>query len=109
MISTQMRFYVSHDKDGNLHVQNFVLGMQSSYGSYAMPLLPDQRWPPYKVFQLRRSVGQHHVHSPAGFERWRKDTDDIHEIKGLCDCGLAAGMVRDHTGRVSELGNKSYA
>lgn len=70
-----MTFSVSKDTDGNIHVQNGVMGM----------------------------LGQHHVHSPEGFERWRKPGDSIREIDGLCDCGLRPGQVRDHTGHVSTL------
>jgi hypothetical protein len=73
-----MTFYVSKDKDGNIHVQNAVMG----------------------------ALGQHHVHSLEGFERWRKPGDSIREIAGVCDCGLSPGQVRDHTGRVLALSDE---
>lgn len=72
-----MQFYVFTDSDGNVHVQNAVAGM----------------------------LGQHHVHTPEDFERWRKDSDDVREMGGSCGCGLQPGQVRDGTtGKVSTMG-----
>jgi len=70
-----MSFYVSKDKNGNIHVQNAIMG----------------------------HLGQHHVHTPKGFKKWAKDIDkeDIHNLDGLCDCGLILGQVKDHEGNVS--------
>lgn len=71
-----MSFYTSRDTDGNVHVQNAVAGM----------------------------LGQHHVHSPEGFVRWRKPTDDIRDAAGPCDCTLEPGQARDGvSGKVTEL------
>ncbi len=76
----RMTFYVSKDKDANVHVQNAVMG----------------------------ALGQHHVHSPEGFKRWRKPGDNIQELAGAAGSGLSLGQVRDHTGRVSAL-SEEYA
>ena len=73
MFTVTMTFYVSKSPDGLYHVQNAV-------GGY---------------------LGQHHVHTKESYEAWSRDLDNI-EVLGdaHCDCGLAAGQVRDHTGKV---------
>jgi hypothetical protein len=58
-----MTFYTYKDADGNIHVQNAVMGM----------------------------LGQHHVHTPADFRHWGKPGDDIQEMYALCDCGMKPG------------------
>ena len=68
----RMHFYVTITPNGAYHVQNAVAGL----------------------------LGQHHVHSKAGFERWRQPSDDLVESYGDCDCGLQVSQVRDHTGHV---------
>ena len=68
----RMTFAVIVTPDGLYHVQNMVAGLS----------------------------GQHHVHSAASFKRWQRPDDAIEEHEGAC-CELAAGDVRDHTGRVS--------
>jgi len=59
----RMAFYTYKDANGNIHVQNAIMGM----------------------------FGQHHVHTPADFKRWRKPSDDIRKMKMLCDCGMQPG------------------
>ena len=62
-----MMFYCTKEADSTIHVQNAVMGM----------------------------MGQHHVHTPADFDRWKIDADDdsIKWLNGTdsCDCGLNAG------------------
>ncbi len=70
-----MTFYTSQDREGNIHVQNAAAG----------------------------ALGQHHVHSPAGFARWRKPGDSIQDVGGHCDCGLIPGQVKGYEGKVSTL------
>ena len=69
-LNTGMIFYVSKDKKGNLHVQNMI--------------------GPYQ--------GQHHVHTPEDFKRWKRlnriPNDVISELDGTCECGLQAGGTR---------------
>ncbi|KKL79837.1 hypothetical protein LCGC14_2010810 [marine sediment metagenome] len=64
-----MNHYCTREKDGTVHVQNAVMGI----------------------------MGQHHVHTPNDFAKWRKDVDN-NAIEWLdcdpCDCGLKAGEVR---------------
>lgn len=71
----QMRFYVSINKDGTYHVQNAVAG----------------------------NLGQHHVHTKDGFEKWKKDVDSdaIKMLNGQCNCGLDIGYVKSHTGTIT--------
>lgn len=68
----RMHFYVTQTPDGLYHVQNMVMGMS----------------------------GQHHVHMKKGFNHWKADLEpgDISYTKGVCDCGLKPGWVRDHDG-----------
>ena len=63
-----MNHYTAKDAEGNVHVSNVV-----------------------GVF-----FGQHHVHTPADFERWAKDVDkkSIKPLEGLCDCGLKPGECK---------------
>ena len=70
-----MNFYVTITTDGSYHVQNAVMGM----------------------------MGQHHIHTKKGFEKWSKDVDktNIIKSKGICDCGLEPGQVRSHTGEIT--------
>lgn len=72
MIGATMRFYVHRNEDGSVHVQNALMG----------------------------HAGQHHVHSPEGFDEWRSKGDDIVEQSGQCNCDLSIGQVRDANGRV---------
>lgn len=73
-------FLVIRCPDGTVHVQN-VIG-------------------PY--------LGQHHVHTMEGYERWRRhieetlrrDAYEFMESEGACDCGLEPGWVREYDGRV---------
>ena len=71
----EMNFYVVKTEEGIYHVQNAVMGM----------------------------LGQHHVHTERGYNRWRKGVPvkNIHLSAGECDCGLSPGTVRSHTGDVS--------
>lgn len=69
-MTIEMIFYCTREKDGTIHVQNAVMGM----------------------------MGQHHVHTEAGFAEWRVGLDE-HNIKWLqgtapCDSGLKAGEKR---------------
>ena len=70
----EMRFYVVRNPDGTYHVQNVVLG----------------------------HLGQHHVHTEKGFEKWKKDVPErlIHYIEGTCDCGLRPGDIMEYDGKV---------
>ena len=62
-----MTHYCTREKDGTIHVQNAVMGM----------------------------MGQHHVHTPKDFKKWRKDNDTIKWLDcEPCGCGLKAGEVR---------------
>lgn len=72
MIGATMRFYVHRNVDGSVHVQNAVAGM----------------------------LGQHHVHSPEGFEKWSGERDELVEQDGDCGCGLRVGQVRERNGDV---------
>jgi hypothetical protein len=64
----EMTFYVTREDDGTVHVQNTIGGL----------------------------FGQHHVHTPEGFEEWRKPSDHIEEMQNTkpCTCGLAPGEMR---------------
>jgi hypothetical protein len=72
----EMDFIVSHLPDGTYHVQ-------------------DKTGP---------HLGQHHVHSKEGFERWEKKRKLGGAISiGVapnCDCGLAVGFVKEFNGKV---------
>ncbi|MFA5152470.1 MAG: hypothetical protein WC554_07935 [Clostridia bacterium] len=75
MMSAKMSFVAHKSTDGNIHVQNYVGAMS----------------------------GQHHVHSPEGFEKWKRTIhlkdltmEDEHE----CFCGLKPGDVREYDGWV---------
>ena len=65
-----MKHYVSTDTDGNIHVQNAIMGM----------------------------MGQHHVHTPADFKRWKRGVPKsaIETLTGCdhCDCGRKPGEVK---------------
>ena len=75
----EMRFYVTREADGTVHVQNAVGGM----------------------------FGQHHAHTATDFDDWRLGTgrytlgpvspDSIEELRDAspCTCGLAAGEMKD--------------
>jgi len=71
-----MDFYAHRDPGGNWHVQNAVMG----------------------------HLGQHHVHSPAGFEKWRKTTSKkclhLSDKVFKCSCGLGPGDCREYDGEV---------
>lgn len=71
-----MTFTVTECPDGTLHVQNLV-------GMY---------------------LGQHHVHSKKGFEEWKKKAGpeakgSLKTEKGVCNCGLKPGWVRECNGK----------
>lgn len=53
-----MRFYTQRNADGTIHITNGVMGMS----------------------------GQHHVHTVAGLERWRRPSDELIEVRGECSC-----------------------
>ena len=64
-----MTFYCTREPDGTVHVQNAVMGY----------------------------LGQHHVHSPEDFERWKTGISKSHVVwldAAPCDCGLKPGEVR---------------
>ena len=69
-----MVFVVQLTPDGNCHVQNMV-------GGY---------------------LGQHHVHTEAGFEKWKKGVseEDLRIARGRCSCGLKPSQVREYDGKV---------
>jgi len=74
-MAMEMSFYCTREADGTIHVQNAVMGF----------------------------LGQHHVHTPEDFERWRRagyqPVPDrlIHWLEAApCRCGLAPGEVRQH-------------
>ena len=63
-----MIHYVSRDQDGTVHVTNAVCG----------------------------HIGQHHVHTPEGFESWKYEgavTEELGSTKD-CDCGLKPGEAK---------------
>jgi len=62
-----MQFYKYGDSQGNVHIQNAVMGQ----------------------------MGQHHVHTPEDFEAWRKPADMITDLGGECDCGMRPGEKCD--------------
>lgn len=69
-------FKVTESPDGMFHVQNIV-------GMY---------------------LGQHHIHSKKGFEEWKKkaapeNKGKLKIEKGVCNCGLKPGWVREINGR----------
>jgi hypothetical protein len=76
LLSMTMHFYVSQDSDGSIHVTNMV-------GAYE---------------------GQHHVHTPEDFEKWKAETlksfakeEHFHRLESRfdqCDCGLKPGEVK---------------
>lgn len=70
-----MTFYVHEQPDGTIHVQNMLAGM----------------------------LGQHHVHTPEDYERWRnldsfpvsdEDISRASQDTNPCTCGLAPGESR---------------
>lgn len=65
----EMVHYVSWNQDGTVHVQNAIMGM----------------------------LGQHHVHTPEGFEAWLYPSASVETLEGAtdCPCGLSAGEMRD--------------
>jgi hypothetical protein len=74
-IVIEMEFYVTVDKNGYYHVQNVVMGL----------------------------LGQHHVHTKEGYERWAKKINPkyIHFLgEGECRCDLKPGDVREYDGTV---------
>lgn len=75
MMSIEMHFYVNRNKDGTIHVQNAVMGM----------------------------IGQHHIHSKKGFEKWKQGITEkcITSLEGECNCGLKIGDVKDHHGNIT--------
>ena len=82
MRTIEMHFYVNRNKDGSVHVQNAVMGM----------------------------LGQHHVHSKKGFEKWKQDVEEscIKDLGGgECDCGLKIGDVKDHHGNIKHTDEES--
>lgn len=73
---SETTFKVTESPDGMFHVQNFL-------GMY---------------------LGQHHVHSKAGFDGWKKKAapEDKGKLKieaGACKCGLKPGWVRECNGK----------
>ena len=66
-----MTHYCTREKDGTIHVQNMVMAM----------------------------MGQHHVHTPGDFDKWRANMEKGtgNKLEWLdcdpCDCGLKAGEV----------------
>lgn len=71
----QMDFKVSRLPDGTYHVQDRV-------GAF---------------------LGQHHVHSKEGFDRWekkRKSGEISIEAAPNCDCGMGVGFVKECNGKV---------
>lgn len=73
MLGQQMTFYCTKETDGTIHVQNAIMGM----------------------------MGQHHVHTPEDFDRWKADIDggsidwlSLDKITAPCDCGLQAGEIK---------------
>lgn len=72
-----MTFHVTRENDGTIHVQNVLGGM----------------------------LGQHHVHTPEGFDAWRTPGDEIVETQGAspCTCGLQPQEARSHLGNVTVL------
>ena len=77
MLHIRVSFWVRRTPEGTIHVQNYIGGLR----------------------------GQHHVHTPESFERWRRNLGDeegvtIHEGEGPCSCGLTEpGQVREYDGR----------
>jgi len=76
-----MVFYVTVDPKGLRHVQNMITGM----------------------------LGQHHVHTKAGFQKWvKKSNIPLNDIFGWspgkkvvrkwCRCSLQAGWTREYDG-----------
>ncbi len=62
----EMTFYCTRAPDSTVHVQNAVLGF----------------------------LGQHHVHSPEDFERWKVGIPESRIVwlaAAPCDCGLKPG------------------
>jgi hypothetical protein len=94
-----MTHYVIIDDEGLYHVQNMVIG----------------RFP-----SLYDPLGQHHVHTKSGFQQWIRENEvSLDDLGGWlteegyprakggfrhakCDCGLEAGQVREHDGRVHQ-------
>jgi len=74
-MKVEMHFYATKTVDSNVHVQNVVMGL----------------------------MGQHHVHTPKGFEKWIAEIDEqyLHISDGECSCGLQPGQVRSHSGKVT--------
>lgn len=65
----EMTFYCTREADGTVHVQNAVMGY----------------------------LGQHHVHHPEDFERWKAGISERQVVwldATPCDCGLKPGEVR---------------
>jgi len=74
-MSAEMHHYVGLTPDGLYHVQNMV--------------------GPFE--------GQHHVHTEAGYRKWKKGIDKKRIHAGetdSCMCGLEPGYIRDCDGRV---------
>ncbi len=73
-----MTFYATTTPDGNVHVQNAVMGL----------------------------MGQHHVHTRAGFLKWKRQVrkEDLRTEKSRspCGCGLKPGQVREYDGKTWE-------
>lgn len=64
-----MTFYCTRLPDGTMHVQNAVSGF----------------------------LGQHHVHHPEEFERWKAGIPEKQMVwldAAFCDCGLQPGQVK---------------
>jgi len=73
MMGISMSFYATETPDGNVHVQNAVMGM----------------------------LGQHHVHTQGSYARWKREPKvTVKASKGTCDCGLKPGDVREYDGKV---------
>jgi len=73
----KMHFYYHRDTKGLIHVQNAVMGY----------------------------LGQHHVHTEKGFEKWKNgiSPDVLHESETQdCDCGLKPREARSHDGHITK-------